>query len=48
MRLISTIENPRVINKILTHLGLPTDMPEPLPARSPPAARAGLFDDFGA
>lgn len=38
MRLIATIEDPAVVNKILNHLGLSTQVPEPQPARSPPAA----------
>jgi len=32
MRVIATIEDPVVIRKILTHLGLPTEVP----AASPP------------
>jgi hypothetical protein len=31
MRVISTIEDPVVIRKILAHLGLPTDIPPPRP-----------------
>jgi len=38
MRVVGTIEDPVVIRKILTHLGLPTDVPAPRP---PPA---DLFD----
>jgi hypothetical protein len=38
MRVVATIEDPVVIRKILTHLGLPTDVPPPRP---PPA---DLFD----
>src|SRR5262249_3617921 len=34
MRVVATIEDPVVIRKILTHLGLPTDVPPPRP---PPA-----------
>ena len=33
MRLVSCIEDPDVIIKVLTHLGLPTDLPRPAPAR---------------
>ena len=36
LRLIALIDNPQVIHRILTHLGLPTDVPEPRPARDPP------------
>src|SRR5215813_15475879 len=33
MRVIATIEDPVVIRKILTHLGLPTEPPTPRPRR---------------
>jgi hypothetical protein len=33
MRVVATIEDPVVIRKILTHLGLPTDVPAPRPRR---------------
>jgi hypothetical protein len=36
LRLISCIEDPAAIVKILRHLGLPTELPRPAPARSPP------------
>ena len=36
LQLISLIEDPPVIKKILKHLGLPTELPTPSPARSPP------------
>lgn len=36
MKIISTIEDPKVIKKILTHLGLRTKAPTALPARGPP------------
>ena len=36
MRLLATIEQPEVVRKILEHLGLPTESPQPRPARSPP------------
>lgn len=36
MRLVALIEEPPVVQRILSHLGLPTDMPRPRPARSPP------------
>jgi hypothetical protein len=38
LRLIALMDNPRVVERILRHLGLPTDRPEPRPARSPPQA----------
>jgi hypothetical protein len=31
MRVVATIEDPVVIRKILTHLGLPTEAPAPRP-----------------
>ena len=34
MRLVATIEDPVVIRKILTHLGLPTEVPAPRPPPS--------------
>jgi len=34
LRLLATIENRAVIERILAHLGLPIDMPTPAPARS--------------
>jgi len=36
LRLIALIEQARVIHRILRHLGLPTELPEPRPARPPP------------
>ncbi len=36
MRLIALIEQATVIERILRHLGLPTERPEPRPARAPP------------
>jgi hypothetical protein len=36
MRLIALIEQADVIRRILGHLGLPTDVPGPAPARAPP------------
>lgn len=40
MRLVATIEDPRVIRQILARLGLPAEVPPPRP---PPARPAGLF-----
>jgi hypothetical protein len=44
LRFIATIEDPPVVERILRHLGLPTAMPGPAPARSPPRDRALSFD----
>ena len=41
MKIIAAIEDPHVIKKVLSHLGLPTKAPTPWPARGPPPA----FDD---
>ncbi len=43
MKIISAIEDPVVIKKILKHLGLPTVAPTPWPARGPPSS---ANDDF--
>ena len=36
LRFIATIEAPRVIRRILEHLGLPSEPVRPTPARAPP------------
>jgi hypothetical protein len=36
MRLIDLIEQAAVVHRILRHLGVPSDIPEPRPARAPP------------
>ena len=36
LELIALIEDPKVIQRILRHLGLPTEVPAARPARSPP------------
>jgi len=36
LRLVALIEQASVIQHILRHLGLPTEVPEPCPARAPP------------
>ena len=46
MRLIATIEDPRVIRRILAHLGLPTQGSDPSPSRPPPGATGDLFADL--
>ena len=38
LRLIALIEGVAVIGRILRHLGLPTEIPSPHPARAPPVA----------
>jgi hypothetical protein len=45
MRLLATIEDPRVVRRILAHLGLPTEVPQPRP---PPAQAADLLADLPA
>jgi hypothetical protein len=52
LRLLATIEDRTVVEKILTHLGLPVDLPQPSAARTPawlPGVRAGADhqDDTG-
>ena len=47
MRLIATIEDPRVI-RILAHLVLPTGDPNPCPSRPPPSRPGALFADIPA
>ena len=42
MRIIAAIDDPPVLEKILSHLGLPIDRPALAPARSPPET-----DEFG-
>jgi hypothetical protein len=46
LRFVATIEDPSVVQRILRHLGLPTDAPVPEPARPPPGADAELAFDF--
>jgi hypothetical protein len=38
LRLLALIEHASTVDRILRHLGLPTAVPEPRPARAPPAA----------
>ena len=45
LRLIACIDEPDAIAKILTHLGLPTEAPQPAPARSPPQLEFGAWDE---
>jgi len=44
LRLIATIDDPEVIRRILGHLGLPTTLAPPLPARPPPTELTLPFD----
>ncbi len=44
LRFIATIEDPLVVQRILRHLGLPTAIPQPSPARPPPTGRTLAFD----
>jgi catechol 2,3-dioxygenase-like lactoylglutathione lyase family enzyme len=38
LRLIALIHQAEVVRRILTHLGVPTELPPPVPARAPPEA----------
>jgi hypothetical protein len=44
LRLVPLIEHAAVVRRILRHLGLPADVPEPRPARAPPR-QPETFDD---
>ena len=43
MRLVATIEDPRIVEQISTHLGLPSEPVRADPAQPPPASAADLF-----
>ena len=45
LRLVATIEDPRVIRAILAHLGLPAEVPQPDPPQPPPAYATGFTAD---
>ena len=48
LELIALIEDPSVIRRILTHLGLPAEVPTARPARPPPPPIGGAdtwYDD---
>ena len=47
LRLLALIEQAEVIERILRHLGLPTEIPAPCAARAPPLIElgAGRIDD---
>jgi hypothetical protein len=44
LRLVALIEYASVVQRIRRHLGLPTEVPEPRPARAPPRRLEGLED----
>lgn len=44
LRLVALIEQALVVQRILRHLGLPTEVPEPRPARAPPRRLEPLDD----
>jgi hypothetical protein len=44
LRLVALIEHASVVQRILRHLGLPTEVPEPRPARAPPRRLETLKD----
>jgi hypothetical protein len=44
LRFLAAIEDPLVIRRILGHLGLPTALPKPLPARPPPTTGELAFE----
>jgi hypothetical protein len=46
LRLVALIEHAPVVQRILRHLGLPTEVPEPRPARAPPRRLETLTDQF--
>ena len=46
LRLIETIEDPPIVQRILRHLGLPTELPALYPARPPPRRGDKLAFDF--
>jgi len=47
LRLVATLAHPPVVRRILSHLDLPTEVPQPLPARAPPeATEQSLFPQY--
>ena len=46
MKIIAAIEDPKVIRKILEHMGLDTKPPRLMPARGPPKVQHHFEDDF--
>ena len=47
MRIIAFVLDPPVIERILRHIGEPTETPPILPARSPPQGELGFDQDAG-
>ena len=47
LRLVALIDQASVVQRILRHLGLPTEVPEPRPARAPPRRLEALEDQSG-
>jgi hypothetical protein len=45
MRVLATIEDPAVIHRILTHLGLSLEPGTAVPSRAPPTGDGGLLDE---
>ena len=45
LRLVALIEEASVVERILRHLGLPTQAPEPRPARAPPRRLETVKDE---
>jgi hypothetical protein len=48
LRLVTTVTDPHVIHAILTHLGLPPEVPHPDPPQPPPAEPPRLLADVSA
>ena len=46
MKIISFITEPEPINKILRHIGEPTEPPPLSPARAPPQCDLEFYDDM--
>jgi hypothetical protein len=46
LRLVALIDQASVVRRLLRHLGLPTDLPEPRPARAPPPPFDATDDQF--
>ena len=46
MRLLAIIDAPEVVRRILDRLGLPNEVPHPLPARSPPVHNEFVFPEY--
>jgi len=44
LRFVAAIEDPEAIRRILGHLGLPTSITPPLPARPPPGGEQASFN----